>query len=54
MKIGDKVRVPDFESEVRIEDMEWNGYEVQYNVFCDESEWYLAEDLNSYNSPYKE
>ena len=53
-KVGDKVIIPEYESEVRICKMHWDGYEVQYNVFCDESEWYSAEELNSYNSQYKE
>ena len=53
-KIGDNVRIPDFESEVRIDGMLWDGCEVQYYVFSDEPEWYSAEELNNYNSPYEE
>ena len=53
-KVGDKVRIPDYESEVRIDDMNWDGHEIQYNVFSDESEWYSAKELNRFNEPYKE
>ena len=48
-KVGDKVRIPEYESEVRIISMNWDGYEVQYEVFTDESEWYSAEELNNWN-----
>lgn len=53
-KVGDFVRIPEYESEVRIEKMKWDGFEVQYLVFTDETEWYSAEELNEYNEPYKE
>lgn len=53
-KVGDKVGIPEYESEVPILSMNWNGYEVQYEVFTDETEWYSAEELNKYNEPYKE
>lgn len=49
-KIGDMVRVPEFESEVRIDDMKWDGYNIQYEVFTDETEWYTAEELNNWNT----
>ena len=49
-KVGDKVRVPEFESEVRIDDMKWDGYNIQYEVFTDETEWYTAEELNNWNN----
>lgn len=52
-KVGDKVRIPDYESEVRIDSMSWDGYEIQYQVFTDETEWYSAEELNKYNEIYK-
>lgn len=48
--IGDKVLIPGYESEVRICDMSWDGYEIQYMVYrCDEKEWWLAEELLKYN-----
>lgn len=53
-KVGDKVLVYDFESEVRINSMKWDGYEIQYEVFTDETEWYSAEELNECNEPHKE
>mgnify|MGYP006361149161 CR=1 FL=1 len=31
-KIGNMIRVPEFESEVRINDMKWDGYNIQYEV----------------------
>ena len=49
-KIGDMVRVPEFESGVRINDMKWDGYNIQYEVFTDETEWYTAEELNNWNT----
>ena len=52
-KIGDKVRIPDYESEVRIDSILWSGCEIQYQVFTDETEWYSAEELNKYNEIYK-
>ena len=53
-KVGDKVRIPEYESEVPILSMNWNGYEVQYELFTDETEWYYAKELNEYNEPNKE
>lgn len=52
-KVGDKVSVYEYESEVRIDDMKWVGFEIQYSVFTDETEWYSAEELNKWNEPYK-
>jgi hypothetical protein len=49
-KIGDMIRVPEFESEVRINDMKWDGHNIQYEVFTDETEWYTAEELNNWNT----
>lgn len=49
-KIGDMIKVPEFESEVRINDMKWDGYNIQYEVFTDETEWYTAEELNNWNT----
>ena len=53
-KVGDRVRVPEYESEVRIDGMKWDGFEIQYSVFTDETEWYYAGELNEYNEPHKE
>lgn len=50
-KIGDMVRVAEYESEVRIDDMKWDGNEIQYEVFTDMTEWYSAEELNLFNQP---
>lgn len=52
-KVGDRVRVFEYESEVRIDDMKWDGNEVQYEVFTDMTEWYSAEELNRFNEPLK-
>ena len=48
-KVGDKVNVYDYESEVRIDDMKWDGREIQYQVFTDETEWYSAAELMEIN-----
>ena len=53
-KVGNKVSVPEYESKVRIDAMNWDGFKVQYLVFTDETEWYSAEELNQWNEPYKE
>lgn len=50
-KIGDRVRVPEYESEVRISKMYWDGNEVQYEVVTDEVEWYSTKELNEFNEP---
>ena len=50
-KIGDRVRVAEYESKVRIDDMKWDGNEIQYEVFTDMTEWYSAEELNRFNEP---
>ena len=51
-KIGDKVLLPEYESEVRIDDMKWNGVEILYSVFTDEVEWYSADELNDFNNTF--
>ena len=53
-KFGDKVRIPDYESEIRISSMNWDGFNVQYEVVTDEVEWYSTEELNDFNEPRKE
>lgn len=53
-KVGDRVRVPEYESEVCISKMRWDGWEVQYEVITDEpdeAEWYSAKELNEFNEP---
>lgn len=53
-KTGDRVRVPEYESEVWINKMRWDGWEVQYEVITDdpdEAEWYSAKELNEFNEP---
>ena len=50
-KVGDRVRVPEYESEVCISKMYWDGNEVQYEVVTDEVEWYSAKELNEFNEP---
>lgn len=57
-KVGDMVRVPEYESEVCIDDMRWHGFEIQYSVSADETEslydWYSVEELNKCDEPHKE
>ena len=53
-KVGDRVRVPEYESEVCISKMYWDGSEVQYEVVTDEVEWYSAKELNEFNEPKEE
>ena len=48
-KVGDRVRIPEYESEVIIDKMYWDGYEIQYEVYTDEVETYSAEELNQWN-----
>lgn len=55
-KVGDKVRIPEYESDVKIVDMKYFNIEttakehVLYAVYCDdEEEWYTEEDLLAYN-----
>ena len=51
-KIGDKVLIPEYESEVRIDDMIWDGFEIQYSVFTYETEWYSADELTNFNDAF--
>ena len=48
-KVKDSVRIPEYESEVKIDKMYWDGYEIQYEVYTDEVETYSAEELNQWN-----
>lgn len=58
-KVGDKVSIPEYESEVYITKMEWNGFEIMYCVnTCYGDEWFTSQDLKDFNEedlqPYKE
>lgn len=49
-KVGDFVSIPEYESEVRICEMHWDGFEIQYKVYrVDEEEWYASDELLNYN-----
>jgi hypothetical protein len=49
-KVGDFVSIPEYESEVRICEMQWDGFEIQYKVYrVDEEEWYTSDELLDYN-----
>lgn len=48
-KVGDEISVPECESKVRICNIEWSGYDIQY--YTNEKEYYSAEELNKYNQP---
>lgn len=49
-KVGDFVSIPEYESEVRICEMHWDGFEIQYKVYrVDEEEWYTSDELLNYN-----
>lgn len=54
-KVGDRVLIPEYESEVRICKMSWDGFEIQYKVYRNEDpEWYTAEELLNYNDDFLE
>lgn len=51
-KVGDRVNIPEYESEVRINAIKWDVYSkiVLYMVYrVDEEEWYTTEELLDYN-----
>ena len=51
--VGDKVLIPEYESEVRICKMQWDGFQIQYKIYRnDEEEWYTAEELLNYNDDF--
>lgn len=56
-KVRDKVRIPEYESEVRICEMRWDplcNY-MEYMVYRnDDPEWYTAEELLEYNGNFLE
>lgn len=54
-KVGDRVLIPEYESEVRICKMSWDGFEIQYKVYRNEDpEWYTAKELLNYNDDFLE
>lgn len=53
-KVGDRVRVAEYESKVCISNMYWDGWGVQYEVVTDEVEWYSTKELNEFNETNKE
>ncbi len=49
-KVGDFVGIPEYESEVRICEIQWDGFEIQYKIYRnDDEEWYTASELLEYN-----
>lgn len=48
-KVGDKVRIPDYESEVIINKMKWDGFNIVYGFYTDEQEWCTSSDLIDWN-----
>jgi hypothetical protein len=48
-KVGDRVKIPEYESEVRIDKMYWDGHGIEYEVYTDEVETYSAVELNQWN-----
>lgn len=49
-KVGDFVAIPEYESDVRITEMFWDGFEIHYVVYRnDEKEIYSAAELLDYN-----
>lgn len=56
-KVGDRVLIPEYESEVRICKMRWDSLcsYVEYMVYRnEEQEWYTAEELLNYNDDFLE
>ena len=52
-KVGDRVLIPEYESEIRICKMEWDGFEIQYKVYRnDDEEWYTATELKNWNDDF--
>lgn len=48
-KIGDMVSVPEYESNVRIDTMMWDGYTVNYGYCTDTEEWCTASEMIEWN-----
>ena len=52
-KVGDRVLIPEYESEVRIYDMDWSYEDIQYLVYRnDDAEWYTADELKNWNDDF--
>ena len=52
-KVGDRVLIPEYESEVRINRMVWNGWDMEYMVYRnDDDEWYTATELKNWNDDF--
>ena len=52
-KVGDRVLIPEYESEVRINRMVWDGWDVEYMVYRnDDEEWYTATELKNWNDDF--
>ena len=52
-KVGDRVLIPEYESEVRINRMVWDGWDVEYMVYRnDDEEWYTATELKDWNDDF--
>lgn len=47
--IGDKVSIPEYESEVRIDKMCWDGSTILYGYHTDEMEWCTADEMLDWN-----
>ena len=51
--VGDRVLIPEYESEVRINQMVWDGWDVEYMVYRnDDEEWYTATELKNWNDDF--
>lgn len=49
-KVGDRVMIPEYESELRINEMKWDGTTIVYRLDpADETEWFTAEELKAWN-----
>ena len=48
-KIGDMVGIPEYESDVRIDAMMWDGYTVNYGYCTDTEEWCTASEMIEWN-----
>ena len=52
-KVGDRVLIPEYESEVCINQMIWDGWDVEYMVYRnDDEEWYTATELKNWNDDF--
>lgn len=52
-KVGDRVLIPEYESEVCISQMIWDGWYMEYMVYRnDDEEWYTATELKNWNDDF--